>query len=146
MNDIEKILPSLKEAFEKQLNRIPEKHPFSQIVVDDLPNDIMQKLLKEEKEKSIKKLKKEALNKAKVIASFLKDNYSAEKVYVFGGLLHEIDDSTDIYLMVFGLNEKLRNIETTCEQLSHPFELYLFTAEDAYPPFVERVLNQGIII
>lgn len=60
---------SLGEVFQRELKKIPERHPFHQIVLDDIPTELMTpkfwKGVKKEIEK-LNKLNEESLSKKEI--------------------------------------------------------------------------------
>jgi predicted nucleotidyltransferase len=89
-----------------------------------------------------------AIEKAKSIATVLKEEYHAREVILFGSLIWRRDflwAGTDIDLMVKGLKsgqyfEILAHVST----LAHPFHLDLIPFEKAEPSIKKRVTKEGL--
>lgn len=100
---------------------------------------------REEEEKKRIKL---AIQKAKIIARFLRKKYHVKETILFGSLIWRPDflwPGTDIDLMVKGLNLK-KYFETLSEiyPLAHPFTVDLIPYEKANPFIKKRALKEGL--
>ncbi len=73
-------------------------------------------------------LQKDALEKAKQAAAFIKERYGASKVYLYGSLAwsRHFDTHSDIDLII------------------SPFPPSVVLAEDACPSLLEKVQKQGV--
>ena len=89
-----------------------------------------------------------AIEKAKSIATVLKEKYHAREVILFGSLIWRPDflwQGTDIDLMVKGLKSgKYFEILADVSPLAHPFHLDLIPFEKAEPSIKKRVSREGL--
>lgn len=99
---------------------------------------------KEEEKKRIEL----AIEKARIIARYLKDKYHVKETILFGSLIwrpHFSWHGTDIDLMVKGLRPK-KYFETLSEvyPLASPFTVDLIPFEKANPLIKRRALKEGL--
>ena len=83
-------------------------------------------------------------------ARLLVQNYAAQRVYLFGSLLHDdrVHDRSDIDLAVEGLEGDLyfRALADLWELLPEGAALDLVPLEQAWPSMSERVKSEGVVL
>ncbi|HHX25536.1 MAG TPA: nucleotidyltransferase domain-containing protein [Firmicutes bacterium] len=93
-------------------------------------------------------LQKDAVEKAKQAAAFIKERYGASKVYLYGSLAwsRHFDTHSDIDLLVEGFTQPDKYWQMLCEvwKLVSPFPPSVVLAEDACPSLLEKVQKQGV--
>jgi predicted nucleotidyltransferase len=87
---------------------------------------------------------------ARECARRLVEDYDAERVYLFGSLLHDdrVHDRSDIDLAVEGLDGELyfRALADLWKLLPEDAELDLVPLEQAWPSMLERVRSEGVVL
>lgn len=108
-------------------------------------------ILKEEIEKrraeEIESLRRDAKDKAKKIASMLKEKYGAKRVIIFGSIIRSsyLHQRTDIDLLVEGIkSEEFLRAGADAWSISCPFDVDIIPFERADPYFLSRVLEEGV--
>lgn len=103
-----------------------------------------------EKQQKKENLRKEALEKAFLVARLLKDKYQVEKIYLFGSLAREgpFDHLSDIDLFIIGWTEedKFWSMYAEAEEVARPFPISLVTEKGALPSLVETVYREGRVL
>ncbi len=101
-----------------------------------------------EREEDERRMRKSAIEKAKLVAKVLKDKYHVKETILFGSLISRSDFlwcGTDIDLLVKGLNsEKYFEILAEISALAHPFQIDLIPFEKAMSPIKKRALKEGL--
>ena len=89
-----------------------------------------------------------AIERAKVVAKTLKENYKVKEVILFGSLIWRQDflwRGTDIDLLVKGIDdERYFEILADISAISHPFHVDLIPFEKAWSSIKERALKEGL--
>ena len=105
---------------------------------------------RQEKQEKEEHLREEALQRAILIARFLKDKYGVEKTYLFGSLAREgpFDHLSDIDLFVIGWKEedKYWSMYTEVEEIARPFPISVVTERGALPSLVETIYREGRVL
>ena len=101
---------------------------------------------KEQHDKEL--LQKDAMEKAKQAAAFIKARYGTSKVYLYGSLAwsRNFDTHSDIDLLVEGFTQPDKYWQMLCEvwKIVSPFPPSVVLAEDACPSLLEKVQKQGV--
>jgi predicted nucleotidyltransferase len=121
------------------------------IQVGDIDLDMLREAWQkraEEKQHKKRMLQKDAMEKAKQAASFIKKSYGASKIYLYGSLAwsHHFDAHSDIDLLVEGFTQPDKYWQMLCEvwKIVSPFPPSVVLAEDACPSLLEKVQKQGV--
>jgi len=108
-------------------------------------------ILKEEierrKAEEIESIRRDAMDKAKKIASMLKEKYGAKRVILFGSIVKSsyLHKRTDIDLLVEGIksNDFLR-AGADAWTISSPFDVDIVPVERADQYLLSRALEEGV--
>lgn len=108
-------------------------------------------ILKEEierrKAEEIESIRRDAMDKAKKIAIFLKEKYGAKRVILFGSIVKSsyLHKRTDIDLLVEGIksNDFLR-AGADAWTISSPFDVDIVPVERADQYLLSRALEEGV--
>lgn len=91
--------------------------------------------------------RQEALDKAHLLAAWLKEKWGAKGVYLYGSLAreHGFDHLSDIDLFVIGLPADADYWRLLSEgaELARPFSPSIVPEEDALPSLRQKILREG---
>lgn len=107
------------------------------------------KALKQEREKRLKELADAAWQKARLIASLLRERYGVGRVLLYGSLAWGgFREGSDIDIFVEGFKDQYPywKMYVEMERLASPFEINLVLAEDASRSLRETVLKNGVVL
>ena len=102
----------------------------------------------EERRSGVRRRRDLAIKKAKVLAEFLRKEYKAKEVILFGSLIWRPEflwRGSDIDLLVKGLEDKRYfEILSAISTLAHPFHVDLIPFKNAWPAIKRRALKRGM--
>ena len=117
----------------------------------DIDLDVLREAWQKRAEQEQRKkdlLQKDAMEKAKQAATFIKKRYGASKTYLYGSLAwsRHFDTHSDIDLLVEGFACPDKYWQMLCEvwKIVSPFAPSVVLAEDACPSLLEKVQKQGV--
>lgn len=100
--------------------------------------------------KAREKWRREALEKAKNAAAYLRGKYKVDAVYLYGSLVwgKHFDLRSDIDLLVEGLakNANYWRMLVELEQITAPWVVSVVLCEDADVSLREKVRNEGMLL
>ncbi len=99
--------------------------------------------------KKISKLRSSAMDSAKRVADYLKENYGVSRVVLFGSLVRKryLHERTDIDLLVEGLKkEALLRSGFEASNIAKPFNVDLIPSSIADPSIIIIVNEEGIVL
>ena len=101
---------------------------------------------KKKKDKQLVEKRKEALEKASIIADTLKHKYGVKKVVLFGSTAKgKFWQHSDIDLAVFGLDENnYVDVLWEASQLALPFSVDIVLAERASELLQQKIQGEGV--
>ena len=121
------------------------------MAVGDIDTDAFSRAWREraaEKRREADRLRQDALGKAKQAALFIKSNYGAAKVYLYGSLAwsRSFGPHSDIDLLVEGFSRPDAYWRMLSElwALTSPFPPSVVLAEDAQAGLLARVREKGV--
>lgn len=86
--------------------------------------------------------------KAKEVATFFKDSYKVEKVYLYGSLAWRkrftSHSDIDLYINNFPLDQSYWETLAKAEAIALPFPLTIILEENAAPKLREKVEQEGL--
>lgn len=105
---------------------------------------------RQREEASARLRRHEALEKARLLATWLKEKWKAKEVYLYGSLVLDeaFDHLSDIDLFVVGLPTATDYWRMLAEgrELARPFSPTIVTEEDALPSLRQKVLREGMAL
>lgn len=105
----------------------------------------MRKHLLELEELKKQKHLKSAHEKARAVATMLKNKYRVEKVYLYGSLAWGgFQKRSDIDLFLIGFTGSYWDALGDAEDIAAPIEISLVCAEDAIDSLKNKVLERGL--
>jgi len=107
----------------------------------------LKRLLDMKREEELDKRRALAWQKAREVASFLRDTYGAQEVILYGSLARgDFRQGSDIDLYIKGFTGSYWQMLARAGRLAAPFEVSIVCAEDALPSLQEEVAREGVEI
>lgn len=98
-------------------------------------------------EERLEDRRKEAWEKARAVATMLKERFSAEQVVLYGSLARgDFQEGSDIDLLVEGMRGSYWDMYVAAEECAAPFEVNVVCREDARPALIEAAMKEGVIL
>lgn len=109
--------------------------------------DRLRRLLIQQRARELQKRRELAWQKAREVASFLREAYGARQVILYGSLARgNFRETSDIDLYVEGLAGSYWQMLAWAGRPATPFEISIICAEDALPSLQEEIAREGVAI
>ncbi|PRR74262.1 nucleotidyltransferase family protein [Neomoorella humiferrea] len=112
-----------------------------------MPGDFtrLKRLLDKKREEELDKRRALAWQKARQVASLLRETYGVREVILYGSLARgDFREGSDIDLYVKGFTGPYWQMLARAERLATPFEISIVCEEDALPSLREEVAREGV--
>ncbi|OIQ59204.1 hypothetical protein MTCOM_23480 [Moorella thermoacetica] len=104
----------------------------------------LKRLLDIKREEELDKRRALAWQKAREVASFLRDVYGVQQVILYGSLARgDFQKMSDIDLYIRGFEGPYWQMLARAGRLAAPFDVSIVCAEDALPSLQEEVAREG---
>ncbi|APC09522.1 nucleotidyltransferase family protein [Neomoorella thermoacetica] len=104
----------------------------------------LKRLLDIKREEELDKHRALAWQKAREVASFLRDVYGVQQVILYGSLARgDFQKMSDIDLYIRGFEGPYWQMLARAGRLAAPFDVSIVCAEDALPSLQEEVAREG---
>ncbi|AKX95173.1 nucleotidyltransferase family protein [Neomoorella thermoacetica] len=105
----------------------------------------LKRLLDIKREEELDKRRALAWQKAREVASFLRDVYGVQQVILYGSLARgDFQKMSDIDLYIRGFEGPYWQMLARAGRLAAPFDVSIVCAEDALPSLQEEVAREGV--
>ncbi|MDN5327147.1 MAG: hypothetical protein PWP41_1843 [Moorella sp. (in: firmicutes)] len=105
----------------------------------------LKRLLNIKREEELDKRRALAWQKAREVASFLRDVYGVQQVILYGSLARgDFQKMSDIDLYIRGFEGPYWQMLARAGRLAAPFDVSIVCAEDALPSLKEEVAREGV--
>ncbi|OIQ55249.1 nucleotidyltransferase domain protein [Moorella thermoacetica] len=105
----------------------------------------LKRLLNIKREEELDKRRALAWQKAREVASFLRDVYGVQQVILYGSLARgDFQKMSDIDLYIRGFEGPYWQMLARAGRLAAPFDVSIVCAEDALPSLQEEVAREGV--
>ncbi|AOQ25292.1 hypothetical protein MTAT_22070 [Moorella thermoacetica] len=105
----------------------------------------LKRLLDIKREEELDKRRALAWQKAREVASFLRDVYRVQQVILYGSLARgDFQKMSDIDLYIRGFEGPYWQMLARAGRLAAPFDVSIVCAEDALPSLQEEVAREGV--
>lgn len=107
----------------------------------------LRRLLTQQRARELERRRELAWQKAREVASFLREAYGARQVILYGSLARgDFRETSDIDLYVEGFTGPYWQMLARADRLAAPFEISIVCAEDALPSLQEEIAREGVAI
>ncbi|OIQ09979.1 nucleotidyltransferase domain protein [Moorella thermoacetica] len=105
----------------------------------------LKRLLDIKREEELDKRRALAWQKAREVASFLRDVYGVQQVILYGSLARgDFQKMSDIDLYIRGFEGPYWQMLARAGRLAAPFDVSIVCAEEALPSLQEEVAREGV--
>ncbi|WP_406677206.1 nucleotidyltransferase family protein [Moorella sp. ACPs] len=105
----------------------------------------LKRLLDIKREEGLDKRRALAWQKAREVASFLRDVYGVQEVILYGSLARgDFRETSDIDLFIKGFTGPYWQMLARAGRLAAPFAISIVCEEDALPSLQEEVAREGV--
>ncbi|WP_258358812.1 nucleotidyltransferase family protein [Moorella sulfitireducens] len=107
----------------------------------------IKRLLDMKRQEELDKRRALAWQKARQVASFLRDTYGVQEFFLYGSLARgDFREGSDIDLFIKGFTGPYWQMLARAGRLAAPFEISIVCEEDALPSLLEEVSREGVKI
>jgi len=114
--------------------------------IDPLKFRKIQFRIEENKKNDKKQLQSEAFDKAKTIATLLKEKYNVKNVWVYGSVVQgDFHQRSDIDMLIDDTYKgSFWEMYVRAQRKATPFHLSLITEKDAFPSLIKFARKEGV--